>query len=77
MCHVKPDLDIFWKVNSTNRGLNFKDTLFTLYLRHLGFHAKLVFFLNIFSGNLYIDALIIELFQIWLPINKNLGEGTI
>ena len=32
---------------------------------------------NIFSGDLYIDALILELFQICLAISKTLGENTL
>ena len=39
------------------------------------FHAKPVFFFNIFDGDLHFDALIIELCKIWLIIGQTTGEG--
>ena len=45
-------------------------------LQELRLHAKLVFFFHIFSGDLHFDALIIELFRIFLGISQTLGEGT-
>ena len=57
-----------------------KNTVCTLCLRGLGFHAKPIFFSNIFSGDLYFKVLIIELFCIRLVIsqrekmNTNLAE---
>ena len=41
----------------------------------LGFHAKPAFFCNILNDDLYVDALITELFRICLVVSKNLGEG--
>ena len=43
----------------------------------LGFHGKPAFFCNVLNGDLYIDSLITELFQICLVVNQNLGEGTL
>ena len=57
-----------------------KNTVCTLCLRGLGFHAKPIFFSNIFSGDLYFKVLIIELFWIRLVVsqrekmNTNLAE---
>ena len=44
-------------------GLNLKNTLCTLCVRSWGFHIKLVFFKN-FSGNLFLDVLIIGLLDL-------------
>ena len=44
---IDPDLGywyIIWKVNTTNRGLNLKNTFCTLCLWGWGFHVKSVFF---------------------------------
>ena len=52
MCHGKLDLDILFinsKVNSTNRVFLLKNTLCTLCLRVLGFHAMFFFNCNIFA----------------------------
>ena len=40
-----------------------RNTICTLCVRGSGFHTKSVFFFNIFVGDLYFDALIIELFS--------------
>ena len=45
-----------------------KKTLCKLCLRGWGFHAKPAFFCNILNSDLYIDALIIEIFQIFLVV---------
>ena len=52
---------LFKKLNTTHSGFNV-ETLCTLSLRGREFHAKPVFFLNVFSGSLYFDALIKRLF---------------
>ena len=43
-------------------GLNLKTIICTLCLWGWGFHAKAVFFVNIFSVDLHFDVLIIEPF---------------
>ena len=40
------------------------------------FNAKPSFVCNILNDDLYIDALITELFQIFLVVKQTLGEGT-
>ena len=47
-----------------NRELNLKCKLCTLFLRGCGFHAKLAFTFNIFTGDLYFDALVIGLLHL-------------
>ena len=42
----------------------------------VGDFMQSVSFFNIFSGDLYFDALIIRLFQISLVMGQTLGEGT-
>ena len=44
--------------------------------QRLGISCKACLFFNIFSGDLYFDALIIRLFQISLAMGQSLGEGT-
>ena len=54
---------IIWKVSTTNRGLNLKNTFCALCLWGWGFHVKSVFFFKKrCSGDLFFDFLIIELF---------------
>ena len=48
---------IIWKVKSINRVLDLKGTFSTICLTGSGFHARLVFFFNTFSGDLYLDVL--------------------
>ena len=57
--HFQPDLDIIFGKSTAEIH-----PLHTI-PQGLGFHAKPVFFSNIFIGNLYLDALIIELCQIF------------
>ena len=40
------------------------------------FNAKPAYICNILNDDLYIDALITELFQIFLVVSQTLGEGT-
>ena len=56
----------FWKVNTTNRILNLKSTFSTLYFWGWGFHEKSVFFFLIFSGDLFLDVLLVGLLWICL-----------
>ena len=60
---IDPDLGywyIIWKVNTTSRGLNLKNTFCTLCLWGWGFHVKSVFFFlkKKYSGDLFFDVLI-------------------
>ena len=48
-----------------------------MYSLILIYFAKLAFFCNILNGDLYIDALITELFQMCLIVSHILGEGTL
>ena len=41
----------------------------------LGISCKVIY-CNILNGDLYIDTLITELFQIWLVVTQALGEDT-
>ena len=41
----------------------------------LGISYKACLFCNILNGNLYIDASIAELFQIWLVVSQTIGEN--
>ena len=63
---IDPDLGywyIIWKVNTTNRGLNLKNTFCAICLWGWGFHVKSVFFSKKnYSGDLFFDVLIIGLF---------------
>ena len=61
--HVDLDMGywyIIWKGNTANIEVEY--IVYTLYLRGWGLRAMSVFFFNIFSGDLYIDALIKGLF---------------
>ena len=50
-------IDIIWKDNTTNRELNFKNTLYILRLRGRGFHAKPVSFFKCFYSWLVVWCL--------------------
>ena len=77
-CSVSPCYSCPWftiaEVNYNNRGLNVENTFCTLCLRGWGFHAKPVYFLKIFNGDLYFDTLIIGLFQIFLVMGQLVGK---
>ena len=54
---------LFDKFRSETGGLNLKKhPLHHAFFLGLGFHAKLVFFFNIFSGDPHVDGLIIGLY---------------
>ena len=55
--------------------MNLKNTFCTLCLRDWRFHAKLVFFFNLFSGYLHFDTLIVGPFSISLVMCQTLGES--
>ena len=61
---VDPGLEYLyiWKVNTTNRGWNLKNTFCILCLWGWGFHVKLVLIFDILSNDLFFDVLIMGLF---------------
>ena len=73
---VDPGLEYLyiWKVNTTNRGWNLKNTFCILCLWGCGFHVKLVLFFDILSNDLFFDVLIMGLFEICLFMSQTLGE---
>ena len=76
LLHVQYDLEIYVKL-TIQIGDCIRKTHSALCLRGCGFHAKPTFFCNFLNGDLYIDALITELFHICLVISQTLGEGTL
>ena len=67
---------LFEKLTLVKGGWIWK-TPFTLCLWGWGFHTKPVFFLNIFSGGLHFDALILEVGYSCIIISLTLGGGKI
>ena len=55
-------IDILFETLTPIGDWIWKNTLCTLYLKGWGYQEKPVFFSNLFSGDLYFDALIIGLF---------------
>ena len=56
-----------------NRGLNLQNNFWTLCLWGWEFHAKPVFFFNIFSGDLHLDVLICGSFRfgyLWARLSE-------
>ena len=76
--HVDPDLDIsFEKIVQIVQIDCIWKTPFAHYaLGDGGFMQSLPFF-NILNGDLYLNALIIRLFQIYLGMGQTLREGTL
>ena len=50
--------------------LKMKNMVYAVCLRGWGFHAKAIFFFNVFFVNLYFEALVVELFEISLVISQ-------
>ena len=66
---------VIWKSNIT-QDMNLKNNFCTRRLKGCGFHTMPAFF-NIFSGDLYFDAIIIELFPIYVVIGQILVEDAL
>ena len=76
LCHVQYDLEISVKL-TVQIGDCIRNIPSALCLRVWEFHAKPAFFCNLLNDDMYIDALITELFQICLVLSQSLGEGTL